>query len=71
MDKLSRINECVIIGRCKIGRLLYADDLALLAYSESSCQHALKGFALACDCHNNKFAIEFCIDNANCFIANS
>ena len=33
MDKLSRIDECVTIGRCKISRLLFADDLVLLASS--------------------------------------
>ena len=49
MDKLSRINECVTIGRCKISRLLFADDLVLLASSESGLQHALNDFAAACD----------------------
>ena len=49
MDKLSRIDECVTIGRCKIGRLLYEDDLVLLASSERGLQHALNGFAAACD----------------------
>ena len=49
MDKLSRTDECVTIGRCKISRLLFADDLVLLASSESGLQHALNGFAVACD----------------------
>ena len=44
MDKLSRM-----IGRCKINRLLFADDLVLLASSEFGLQHALNGFAAACD----------------------
>ena len=29
MDKLSRTDECVTIGRCKISRLVFADDLVL------------------------------------------
>ena len=49
MDKLSRTDECVTIGRCKISRLLFADDLVLLASSESGLQHGLNGFAAACD----------------------
>ena len=48
MDKLSITEECVTIGRCKI-RLLFADDLVLLASSESDFQYALNGFASACD----------------------
>ena len=47
MDKLSRTDECVTIGRCKICRLLFADDLVLLVSSESGLQHALNGFAAA------------------------
>ena len=49
MDKLSQTNECVTIGRCKISRLLFADDLVLLAFSDSSLQHAIHGFAASCD----------------------
>ena len=37
-DKLSRIDECVTIGRCKINQLLFADDLVLAASSESGLQ---------------------------------
>ena len=48
IDKLSRTDECVTIGRCKISRLLFADDLVLLASSESGLQHALNDFAAAC-----------------------
>ena len=49
MDKLSRIDDCVIIGRCKTSPLLFADDLVLLASYESDLQHALHGFAAAYD----------------------
>ena len=49
MDKLSRTDECVTIGSCKISRLLFADDLVLLASSESGLQHALEGFAATID----------------------
>ena len=33
MDMLSRTDEFVTIGRCRISRLLFADDLVLLASS--------------------------------------
>ena len=44
MDKLSQT-----IGRCKISQLIFADDLVLLASSESDLQHILNDFAFACD----------------------
>ena len=56
MDKLSRTDECVTIGRCKINRLLFADNLVLLASSESGPQHALNGFAAACDIARKKIS---------------
>ena len=49
MDKLSRTDECFTIARCKNSQLLFADDLVLLASSESGLQHGLNGFAAACD----------------------
>ena len=49
VDKFSRIDECVTIGKSKIRRLLFADDLVLLASSESGLQHALINFAASCD----------------------
>ena len=48
VDKLSRTDECVTIGRCKISRFLFADDLVLLASFEAGLQQALNGFAAAC-----------------------
>ena len=36
MDKLSRTDECVTIGRCKFSRVLFTDNLVLLATYESS-----------------------------------
>ena len=49
MDKLSQTDECVTIGRCKISQLVFADDVVLLASLESGLQHALSGFAAACN----------------------
>ena len=49
VDKLGRTDEGVTIGRCKFSRLLFANDLVLLASSESGLQHALNGFAATCD----------------------
>ena len=48
---------CVTIGWCKISWLLFPDDLALLASSESGLQHALNGFAAACDIAEWKSAL--------------
>ena len=46
----AQLNQRVChIRRCKISRLLFADDLVLLASLESGLQHALNGFADACD----------------------
>ena len=56
MGKLCRTDECVTIGRCKISRLLFADDLVLLSSSESGLQHALIGFAAACDIAGTKIS---------------
>ena len=49
MDKLSRTEEGVTIGRCKISRLLFANDLVLLVSLNSGFQHALNGSAAARD----------------------
>ena len=49
IDKLSRINEYVTIGRCNISWLFFTDDLVLLASSESGLLQALNSFAPACD----------------------
>ena len=49
MNKLSQSDVCVTTGRSKISRLLFADDLVLLASSESGLQFALNGFAAACN----------------------
>ena len=49
LDKLSRTAECVTVERCKVSRLFFADNLALLAFFESGLQHALNGFVAACD----------------------
>ena len=54
IDKLSQIDEGVTIGRCKISRLLFADDVVLLASSESGLQN---GFAAACDIAGMKISI--------------
>ena len=46
---LSRNDKCVTIGKCKNSWLLFEDDLVLFASFESGLQHALNGFAAACD----------------------
>ena len=43
--KSSQVDECVAIGNCKISRLLFADDLVLLSFTESGLQRALNSFA--------------------------
>ena len=49
IDMHSRVDEGVTIGDCNISRLLFADDLVLLASSESGLQCALNKFAATCD----------------------
>ena len=49
MDKLCRTDECVTIGKCKISPLLFADNLVLLASSESGLQHTFNKFVAARD----------------------
>ena len=44
----SQTNEHVTIGDCKVSRLLFADDLALLSSSECGLQYALNSFDAAC-----------------------
>ena len=45
-NNLSRTEESVTIRKCKISRLLFADDLVLLVSSESVLQHALNDLQL-------------------------
>jgi len=49
IDSHSRVDESVTVGNCRINRLLFADDLILLASSQQSIQHALDRFCAACD----------------------
>ena len=49
MDRFSQTDKYIAIVRCKIGRLLFADDLVLRISSQSGIQHALNGFVAACD----------------------
>ena len=52
MDKLNQTDESATIGKWQISRFLSANDFVLLALafsSESELQHALNGFAAACD----------------------
>ena len=56
MNKLCQTDECVTIGRCKISQLFFADDLVLLASSESGLQRPSNGFAAACDISGMKIS---------------
>ena len=49
MGELSRTDKCATIGRCKSSRLIFTDNLALLASSKFGLQHSLNSFAVACD----------------------
>ena len=52
MDRIVRRSlgqECIMIGRTKLSHLLFADDFAILAPSQSDLQRALERFAAECD----------------------
>ena len=49
IDSHSRVDEGVTVGSCRINRLLFADDLVLLASSRQGLQHALDRFSTPCD----------------------
>jgi len=49
IDSHSQVDESVTVESYRINRLLFADDLALLASSQQCLQHALDRFSAACD----------------------
>ena len=49
IDKCSQPDECATTENCKIGRLLFTDDLALLSSTESGLKRALNSFVDACN----------------------
>jgi len=49
IDTHSRVDEGVAVGSCRINRLLLADNMVLLAFSQQSLQHALDRFSAACN----------------------
>ena len=49
IDKCSQADECASIRKCKIIRLLFADDLVLLSSTESGLQRTFNSFAHACN----------------------
>ena len=49
IDQCSKVDECATIRYCKISRMLFADDLVLLSYTESGLQRTLHSFAVACN----------------------
>ena len=49
VEKRSRGTECVKIGDVEVSKLLFADDLALLASTQEDLQQALDRFAAECE----------------------
>ena len=49
INKCCQADKCAMNGNCKISRLLFADDLFLLSFTESGLQRALISFANVCD----------------------
>jgi len=49
IDSHSRVDEGVTVGSCRINRLLFAEDLVLLASSQQGLQHEPNRFSAACD----------------------
>ena len=56
IDKSSQADACATIGNCKISRLLFADDLVLLSFTESGLHPALNSFADACEAAGMKIS---------------
>ena len=48
IDMRSRVGSGISIGGCRIGRLIFADDMVLLGSSEGDLRNALNGFAAEC-----------------------
>jgi len=48
IDSRCWVEEGLTAGSCRIKRLLFADDLVLLAPSQQGLQHALNRFSAAC-----------------------
>jgi len=48
-DSHRRINEGVTVSSYRTNRLLVADDLSLLEFSQQGLQHAFYRFFAACD----------------------
>ena len=44
-----RADKCATIRKCKISRLLFADDLVLLSSRESDRQHVFNSFSDVCE----------------------
>ena len=55
--KRSRGAECVKIGDVKVARLLFADDLVILASSQADLQSALDRFAAECEASSMKISV--------------
>ena len=56
IDKSSQADACATIGNYKISRLLFADDLVLLSFTESGLHPALNSFADACEAAGMKIS---------------
>jgi len=64
----SQVDEGATVGSCRINRLLFADDLVLLASSQHSLQHVLDRFSAACDRAGMKISTK--ITEVLCFSTN-
>jgi len=50
IDNNNRVDEGIIVGGCKINRLLFANDLELLASSsDKGLHHELDRFSTVCN----------------------
>jgi len=56
MDSQSGVEEGVTAVSCRINRLLFADNLVLLASSQQGLQHALDRFSAVCNCAETKIS---------------
>jgi len=67
-DSHRRIDECILIGSCRINRLLFVDDLVLFASSQQGLQHELVRDRFAATCHQERMKITVALKRPRSYV---